>query len=94
MKTTGVPVVFYSEESSELKTGNLKKTMEMFLSSVVDTLNFFVDTLHSFMEIRTLQCEIQRLKNQTMIEISNNIVSQSVTLFEKGTHVERAGSLF
>ena len=40
VKTTGVPGVFYSEESSELKTGNLKITMEMFLSSVVDTLNF------------------------------------------------------
>ena len=45
------------------------------------------------MKIRTLQCEIQRLKIQTMIEISKNIVSLSVTLFEKGTHVERAGSV-
>ena len=40
VKTTGVPGVFDSEESSELKTGNLKITMELFLSSVVDTLNF------------------------------------------------------
>ena len=40
MKTTGVLGVFYLEESSELKTGNLKITMEMFLSSDVDTLNF------------------------------------------------------
>ena len=39
MKTTGVPAVFFSEESSELKTGNLKITMEMFLSSVIDTFN-------------------------------------------------------
>ena len=39
MKTTGVPAVFFSEESSELKTGNLKITMEMFLSSVTDTFN-------------------------------------------------------
>ena len=39
-KTTGVPGVFYSEESSDLKTGNLRITMEMFLSSVVNTLNF------------------------------------------------------
>ena len=39
VKTTGVPGVFYSEESSELKTGNLKITMEMFLSSVVNSLN-------------------------------------------------------
>ena len=38
VKTTGVPGVFYSEESSELKTGNLKITMEVFLSSLVDTL--------------------------------------------------------
>ena len=45
------------------------------------------------MKIRTFQCEIQRLKIQTMIEISKNIVSLSVTLFEKGTHVERAGSV-
>ena len=28
-----------------------------------------------------------------MIEISKNIVSPSVTFFEKGTHVERAGSV-
>ena len=40
VKTTGGPGVFYSEESSELKTGNLKITMEMFHSSVVDTLKF------------------------------------------------------
>ena len=40
VKTTGVPGVFYSDESSELKTGNLKITMEMFLSRVVETLNF------------------------------------------------------
>ena len=45
------------------------------------------------MKTRALQCEIQRLKIQTMIEISKNIVSPSVTLFEKGTHVERAGSV-
>ena len=45
------------------------------------------------MKIRTLQCEIQRLKIQTMIEISKNIVRPSVTLFEKGTLVERAGSV-
>ena len=45
------------------------------------------------MKIRTLQCEIQRLKSQTVIEISKNIVSPSVTLFEKGTHVKRAGSV-
>ena len=45
------------------------------------------------MKIRMLQCEIQRLKIQTMIEISKNIVSPSVTLFEKGIHVERAGSV-
>ena len=45
------------------------------------------------MKIRTLQCEIQRLKIQTMIETSKNIVSPWVTHFEKGTHVERAGSV-
>ena len=45
------------------------------------------------MKIRTLHWEIQQLKNQTMIEISKNIVSSSVTLFEKGTRVERAGSV-
>ena len=44
------------------------------------------------MKIKTLQCEIQSLKIQT-VEISKNIVSPSVTLFEKGTHVERAGSV-
>ena len=66
--------------------------MEMFLSSVVDTLNFeILKEREIFMKIRMLQCEIQRLKIQTMIEISKNIVSPSVTLFEKGTHVERAG---
>ena len=58
----------------------------MFLSSVVDTLNLKIS-------IRTLPCEIQRLKFQTMIEISKNIVSPLVKLFAKGTHVERAGSV-
>ena len=43
------------------------------------------------MKIGTLQCEIQQLKIQTMIDISKNIVNPSVTLFEKGNHVERAG---
>ena len=45
------------------------------------------------MKIRTLQWKVQRLKIQTMIEISKHSVSSSVTLFEKGTHVERAGSV-
>ena len=45
------------------------------------------------MKIRTLQCEIQRLRIQTMVEISKKVVSPSVTLFEPGTHVERAGSV-
>ena len=40
VKTTGVPGVFYSEESSELKTGNLKISIEMFHSCVIDTLIF------------------------------------------------------
>ena len=35
VKTTGVPGVFYSKESSELKTGNLKITMEMFLQALL-----------------------------------------------------------
>ena len=45
------------------------------------------------MKIRTLQCEIQQLKIQTMIEISKIFVSLSVKLFDKGTRVERAGSV-
>ena len=45
------------------------------------------------MKVRMLQCEIQLLRIQTMIEISKNIVSPSVTLFEKRTHVERAESV-
>ena len=40
MKTTGVPGVFNSEESSELKTSNLKINVKMILSRVVDTFNF------------------------------------------------------
>ena len=40
VKTTGVPGVSYSEESSELKTDSLKISLEMFLSGVVDTFNF------------------------------------------------------
>ena len=69
--------------------------MEMFLSSVVDTLNFELlkEREVLLMKIRTLQCEIQQLKIQTSIELSKNIVGPSVTLFEKGTHVERAGSV-
>ena len=72
VKTTGVLGAFYSEESSELKTGNLKINMEMFLSSVVDTLKFELLKEREFflMKIRTLQCEIQRLNIQTMIEMS------------------------
>ena len=67
----------------------------MFLSSVVDTLNFeLLKEREIFsMKIRTLQCEIQQLKIQTTIELSKKIVSPSVTHFEKGTHVERAGSV-
>ena len=44
----------------------------MFLSSVVDTLNFepLKEREIFLMKIRTLQCEIQQLKIQTMIEIS------------------------
>ena len=45
------------------------------------------------MKTRMLQCEIQRLRIQTMIEISKNVVSPSVTLFKPRTHVERAGSV-
>ena len=45
------------------------------------------------MKFRRLQCEIQRLKIQTMNEISKHTVSSSVTFFETGTHVERAGSV-
>ena len=40
MKTTGVPGVFYSKESLELKPGNFEIIMEMCLSNVVDTFNF------------------------------------------------------
>ena len=67
----------------------------MFLSSVVDILNFeLLKERESFlMKVRTLQCEVQRLKFQTLIEISKNIVSLSVTLSGKGKHVERAGSV-
>ena len=39
-KIIRVPGLFYSEESSELKTNNLKTTMEIFLSSFIDTFNF------------------------------------------------------
>ena len=45
------------------------------------------------MKTRTLQCEIQRLKIQRLIELSKKIVSPSAALFEKGTHVESAGSV-
>ena len=40
-----------------------------------------------------LQCEIHQLRIQTMIEISKNIVSPSVTFFEEGIHVKRARSV-
>ena len=40
VKVTGVSGVFYSEKSSELTTVNLKMTMEMFLSSIIDNFNF------------------------------------------------------
>ena len=93
MKPTGVQGVFYSEDSPDLKTVEFKITMEMFLSSVVDTLNFELPKERNFfMKIRTLQFEIQRLNFQRMNGISINIVSPSITLLEK-THVERAGSV-
>ena len=89
VKVTGVPGVFYSEKSSELRT------MEMFPSSIIDSFNFkiFEEREFIFMKIRTLQCEIQRLRIQTMVEISKNVLSPSVTLFEQGAHVERTGSI-
>ena len=40
VQITGVHDVFHSEESLELKIRNLKITVELFLSSVIDTLNF------------------------------------------------------
>ena len=40
-----------------------------------------------------MQCEIQRLKIQAMIKLPKNIVTLSVTLSEKRTHVERAGTV-
>ena len=93
MKKTGNPGVFYSEESSELKTGNHKKTVELFLPRVIDILIFKLPKERYLMKIRMLQSEIQRLKIQTMIEISENLISPSVTLFEKGSHNERTGSV-
>ena len=83
---------FFSDDSSDLKTGKFKITMEIFLSSVVDTLNFELPKERNFLKIRTLQSEIQRLNFQRMNGISINIVSPSITLLEK-THVERAGSV-
>ena len=68
----------------------------MNFSSVVGTFNFKLLKKREIflMKIRTLQCEIQRLKIQTMVEISKNSVSPSVTLFEKETHFDGAGSVF
>ena len=37
LKVTRVPGVFYSEKNSELTTVNLKITLEMFLSSIIDS---------------------------------------------------------
>ena len=45
------------------------------------------------MKIKTLLFEIQRSKIQTKIEMSKKVLSPSVTLMEKGTHFERAGSV-
>ena len=92
VKLTGVSGVCYSKKNSEL---NLKIIIEMFLSRVIDTFNFqhLKENKIYLMKIRTLQCEIQRQKDQTVIQISKKYVSPSVTLFEKGTHVERSGSV-
>ena len=46
------------------------------------------------MRIQTFKCETQRLKIQTMIEISKKVLNPSVTLFQRGTHGESAGSVF
>ena len=49
---------FNFEESSELKTGNLKITMETFLSSVIDPFSFKILKEREFLnESITLQCE-------------------------------------
>ena len=62
VKPTRVPGVFHSEESSEVKTGKLKVTIELFLSSVVDTINFeFLKERIFLMKIRTLQWNVQRI---------------------------------
>ena len=94
MKATGVSVVFRSKKSSELKTGDLKITIEFFFQALSTNLvSKFSKRGKLFMKIRTLQFEIQRLKNQTMIDLSKNFVSPSELLFKKVTHVERAGSV-
>ena len=64
-------------------------------SSVIDA--FYIELLKKsenlFRAIRMFQCEIQRLKNQIIIEISIDVVIPPVTLFEKRTHVEKTGSV-
>ena len=66
--------------------------MEMVLSSVIDTYIFKILKANEITyEIRALQCEVQRLKFQTMFETSKNVLRPSVTLFESGIQHERAG---
>ena len=66
----------------------------MFLSSVIDTFNFkLLKKREFFRTIRTLHSEFQRLKIETMIEISINTLSSAETLFEKRNHIERAVSV-
>ena len=55
MKITKVLSDFYPEEKSAPKTGIIKITLEMSLSSVIDTFNFKLLTEREFlMKIRML----------------------------------------
>ena len=67
--------------------------METFLWRVFDSFNFKLLEKGEiyFMKTRTLQCEIQWLQIPKMIEISKNVVSPSITIFQKRIHVERIG---
>ena len=66
----------------------------MILSSAIDNFKFeLLEEMNFFnMKNSTLQCETQRLRYQTMIEKTRNVVSLPVTLFEPGTHVEKTES--
>ena len=77
-----------------MEAGSIKITMEKLLSFVIDNVNVELLQERDFhLNLRKRQCQMNQLKSQTLIEVSSNDLSPSVTLLELKTYVESAGSV-